>query len=79
MDCLGAVLSLVKSQNIFGVNASNKCDVAPVWRENDWASLSDDAQDAVPQEASGFGVHPGGRLILQWTKSFQSVPPRRFF
>lgn len=39
--------------------------VPPVRCENDWASLFDDTQDAVPKEASGFGVHPGGWLILQ--------------
>lgn len=43
-------------------------DGAPVWCENNRASLFDNTQDAVPQEASGFGVHPGGRLILQQIK-----------
>lgn len=38
---------------------------SPVWCENDRASLFDDTQDAVPQEAPGFGVHPSGWLILQ--------------
>lgn len=38
---------------------------SPVWCENDRASLFDDTQDAVPQEAPGFGVHSSGWLILQ--------------
>lgn len=37
---------------------------SPVWGENDRASLLDHAQDAVPQEAPGFGVHPSGWLVL---------------
>lgn len=46
-------------------NESTKMDDVPVWCEDDRASLFDDAQDAVPQEAPSFGVHPSGRLILQ--------------
>lgn len=41
---------------------------SPVRRQDDRAPLFDDAQDAVPQEAAGFGVHPRGRLVLQQTE-----------
>lgn len=37
--------------------------------EDHRASLSDDAQDAVPQEAAGFRVHPRGGLVLQHTQT----------
>ena len=39
-------------------------DSPPVRRQDDGASLLDDAVDAVPQGAASFGVHAGGGLVL---------------